>query len=484
MPESRDGNLRRNFIALVEIDRDESVEGGGWVTFDSFAEDSPGVLFEDGEYSDLLTFRAPVEKVLSRFPEEFMLDGNWVLITVEAYCSQDSVPAQVVLFGDGEDPPVIGILSLSGVEQSMAHRLTHLSMLGHAPRARAGFIAGVLDIPLQNTEPHAVAVYDVGQGNCNAIVDIHEHPRIFFDLGWAPNFHRSTRPSEIPDLFRCSAHAFAPVVLSHWDMDHWSYAIARSTYDPGSLTTKHEWHKNALNRFWIARAPEVERHQLGPLALTFYRALTKKQLLLGLSAILLWPNGTKRIQFSGGWLEACSPKDGKPADRNNSGLAMFVQPNPQTGPILLTGDADFPSIPSLAVKRPKALAGMVAPHHGARISPDDVPRPKSGSPAQVVVSVGKDNTYGHPKQDAIDAYLEHGWLPLLTQDRFDCPRCGVRHKHGNTLLKFTGDSSDPQCGCWCVPEGNLCLLPSSLPRPAPRAGVRKTRSRKRSPVKV
>lgn len=484
MPENRDENLHRSFISLVEIERDDSVEGGGWVVFDSFADDSDPYRSIDPMYSALLTLRAPLEKVLKWFPDAMMLDGSWAHITVEAHCSQDSVPAQVVLFGDGEESPVVGILSLSVVDGGSANHLTSLSMLGHAPRTRAGFIAGILDIPLQYVESLAVAVYDVGQGNCNAIVDEYEHPRIFFDLGWAPNFHRSTRPTETPDLFRCSAHSFAPVVLSHWDMDHWSYAIARSTYDPGSLTTKHEWKDGALNRFWIARAPEVERHQLGPLALSFYRALTETELIPGLSAILLWPNDTKRIQFSAGWLEACSPKDGEPGDRNNSGLAMFVQPNPKTGPILLTGDADFPSIPSLAIKRPPALAGMVAPHHGARISSDGVPRPKSDSPAQVVVSVGKGNTYGHPKQDAIDAYQECGWLPVLTQDRLNCPRCGGRHLHGNALLRFTVDSPDPQCGCRCVQAGNLCLLPSSLPKPAPRAGVKRTRSRKKPPVGV
>lgn len=263
----------------------------------------------------------------------------------------------------------------------------------------------------------------------------------------------------------------APVVLSHWDMDHWCYAIKSSTFNPGSLMTRHEWKPEALRRFWITRAPRTEEHKLGPLTMAFYDALRATHLLPGMSSVLLWPESSRRIAFSAGWLEACRHDGTKdvPNDRNNNGLAMFVRPDPKGPAILLTGDADFPCIPSLSRLRKTPLAGDVAPHHGSRISGRHVPRPKKGSPARLVMSVGNLNTYGHPKLEAIQTYHDHGWVSSGTNDRHDCDCDTVAHQHGNTILKF-GKGPDPACGCDCVPNGHMCLHSSTLPVSTPAPG--------------
>ncbi|EJM89742.1 hypothetical protein PMI33_02019 [Pseudomonas sp. GM67] len=476
---------RREFTALVEIERDEqNKENGGWVTFDCFSRKQPrGYSPRDTEL-DLLTLRVSFASVAGLFPSIGESEGRWVKIEVASQISENTISADVVMFGDNAEPVLLHIASVSPIE--LSNWESAIFMLAGEVRSPASFIAGVLDVSLRESGTLAIAAYDVGQGNCNAIVDEHEFPRVFFDLGWAPNFHARTRPSHQPAFFACNHHTAAPVVLSHWDMDHWCYAIARSKYDPVNLTTKHEWNQEALKRFWIARAPEIEQHQIGPLARSFYDALTRKQLMPGISAMLLWPDNCERIRFADGWLEACEPDTRQTRDRNNTGIAMFVRPKGKGPAILMTGDADFPSIPSLATNHRLKLAGMVAPHHGSTITAAAVPKPMRGSPKKLVLSVGDGNSYGHPKQDSIDAYEAAGWdwTVTLTKDRQECSRTYPpyppkhEHNHGNILLKFSIKAKDPQCLCGCVRAGNLCLIPSAAPTSAAVAGVKKTRRKK------
>lgn len=477
---------RRGFTALVEIERNQQDSEGGWVTFDCFSVTPTWQRHRHREEFDLLALRVSFASVAQLFPAIGESEGRWVKIEVTSQATtRESISAEVVMFGDNAETVTLHIAHVSSV--NLNSRENELFRLIGARRSPASLIAGVLDFSLSAAKGLAIAAYDVGQGNCNAIVDEYEHPRVFFDLGWAPNFHRHTRPLLQPDFFSCDSLTTAPVVLSHWDMDHWAYAIARSEYDPANLTTRHVWNVGALNRFWIARAPETEHHHIGPLAQSFYKALEKVRLLPGLPAILLWPEKCQRIRFSDGWLEACEPAPSLARDRNNTGIAMFVRPKGRGPAILMTGDADFPSIPSLKSNTRLQLAGMVAPHHGSRITAGDVPKPMAGSPKTLVISVGHGNTYGHPKQDSIDAYEAAGWngTVVLTRDRQVCDRTCLpihEHNHGNILLKFSTRTKDPRCGCGMVSEGNLCLVPSSVPIVAPVPGIKKVRRRKTKAV--
>ena len=98
-----------------------------------------------------------------------------------------------------------------------------------------------------------------------------------------------------------------------------------------------------------------------------------------------------------------------------------------------------------------------------------------GSPKKLVLSVGKGNSYYHPRQESIDEYQKPGWdwTVVLTQDPHECHSHGRAHMHGNTLLKFSINAADPQCGCGIVQEGNLCLIPSHAPVIAPIAPTRR-----------
>jgi len=481
-PIGEDG--RRAFLGLVEVDRDDKDEvNGGWVTFDSYelGRLGPGPFGFFDNKGGLAAFRASFKAASRRFPNLTGEDGGWVLFEASIQLKEEALIAEVILFGDiqeqGSEPPLVGISRLEIIPEQETGYLKHYAMLTGEKRSPAWLISAMLNIPLQDisTQDLAVAVYDVGQGNCNALVDGCARPRIFYDYGWAPNFHAKSRPAAQPSFHCCDFGQAAPVVLSHWDMDHWCYAIKKSTFNPGSLTTRHEWRDEALQRFWIARRPKFKKHQLGPLSQSFYRALRKSTPYGNLRAILLWPDKLKRVDFDAGWLEACEAPPGALADRNNSGIAMFVRQRRMGPAILLPGDADFPSIPSLRGSAGSRLAGLVAPHHGARVTPGCVPDPMSGSPSRLVISVGKDNSYGHPREEAIREYLNRNWELSSTQDRVRCTEFGAwhaDHMNGNTLLKFENAASDSTNSA-SITHGHLCLRPSEGPFATPVPGKSK-----------
>src|SRR5579871_3626379 len=69
---------------------------------------------------------------------------------------------------------------------------------------------------------HCGAVYDVGQGNCNAILGgnhFTHHPILYFDMGGGVLNNAHTYPNALGSL---CGFMHPPVVLSHWDWDHWS----------------------------------------------------------------------------------------------------------------------------------------------------------------------------------------------------------------------------------------------------------------------
>lgn len=158
-----------------------------------------------------------------------------------------------------------------------------------------------------------VAVYDVGQGNANGICDGAETPLIYFDLGGGVTQNAATFPTALTDF--CYARK-PPVVLSHWDWDHWS-AGARF---------------NAASKLkWI-----VPNQWLGGVHATFAAGL------YAAGNLLVWPAGLDSISVGQVTILKYS---GRGKGRNHTGLAIEVAgPNGQP-PILLAGDARYSAIP-------------------------------------------------------------------------------------------------------------------------------------------
>lgn len=469
----------RAFLAIIE-DADEPLnQDGDWLLIDALAEDHLEVALdrrrvprENRREWDGVVLRCRHTELKARTGRAYGDRSVWYWVLVAATPGEEDVQAEVVLLGDTEGPPMkVGIRDVRIAPEPMARDLTEWAMLMGRAQSVSSFITGLLDIALRGARDVAVAAYDVGQGNCNAIVDQHEHPRVLFDFGWPPNFHAGTRPARRPEMLACDRHARAPVVLSHWDMDHWAFAVRRSQYDARNMSSRSSWDGGALERFWVARAPRMKEHQLGPMHMGLYEELTAKELFPGMSALQLWPDSVHRIRFACGWIEACEPADEGPGDRNNTGLAMFVEDS-RGDLVLLPGDADFRSIGSLAKmrKRKSRLVGLLAPHHGGRISADALPRAKKGSAAMLVYSVGEGNQYGHPKEEAMAAYRKKGWLDHWTSHRVDCPHGHAAHVLGNRLVPFP-HGPVPRCGCECAPGGFLCLSVIAGKAPAASAAA-------------
>lgn len=163
-----------------------------------------------------------------------------------------------------------------------------------------------------------------------------------------------------------------PVIISHWDFDH-------------------------VSGFF--RFPQLQRacwitpvQRLGPGAKKIAAALASRRLLLGWSG--------RRISWSWGELLKCG---GLPTVVNHSGLALIVTlRSGKRG--LLVGDANYDTInlPS------SSFDYLAVTHHGALFT-GILPKP-AGPNSLGVISVGRGNVYGHPKEASIAAHKGAHWL--------------------------------------------------------------------------
>ena len=219
------------------------------------------------------------------------------------------------------------------------------------------------------------AVYDVGQGNANALCRADGMPVLYYDLGGGCLWNTGTYP---PRRSPPSALQFCPrpaVVLSHWDFDHW---FSGSKLNSGK------------GNAWIA-PDQTFGARTGKFAASLasagkLRKWTGKQLTVGDVTLVRCTGGSK----------------------NDSGIALFVELGSDF--LLSPGDAEFNHIPIPSAGR-KPLVGLVATHHGARRLGNPVPKPSI--PATLAYSFGSSNKYGHPSAYARSSYLREGWAKAL-----------------------------------------------------------------------
>lgn len=226
-----------------------------------------------------------------------------------------------------------------------------------------------------------VAVYDVGQGACQAIVDRRRHlPLLYVDFGGGVLYNRWTFPRDTAGF--CFTQR-PPVVLSHWDWDHWSSAAL---------------FPEALRAHWLT--PPVPGT---PIQQSLAAALYKS------GRLHVWPDGgVGEIRRPGLRIERCTGKTS-----NDNGLAVTAYSG-ATGKrnCLLPGDTSYRYIPSvLAGERFSALCMS---HHGGKLHSMHYPTAKSRSVA--VNSAGPRNSYKHPLLSTVAAHLDAGW-PIPPQPR-------------------------------------------------------------------
>lgn len=255
-------------------------------------------------------------------------------------------------------------------DSKIASELSEFFSLNDIPDAGENEILNLLKI---GHKPKFVGVYSVGQGNCNAVCDIQSTPLLYFDFGGGCAANASTYPKGQ----RYCMTRTPPIILSHWDTDHWS---AAST---GRFT-------QATNCKWI-----VPRQKLGPNHLVFAQKIHLK------GNLKIWPKSIPALNIpSIGIIFSCSGKK-----LNDSGLGLLTNFNNTR--ILLPGDADYRYINKGYLNN---LSGLVATHHGANISGISYAISSTARNSKCIFSFGRKNTFKHPRLKSVREHRRNGWL--------------------------------------------------------------------------
>ncbi len=283
-----------------------------------------------------------------------------------------------------------------------------------------------------------VVVYDVGQGNAIGICDPDGKVACYCDLGGGVMGNRKTFPTALNQF---CFHRQPPVVLTHWDFDHWSSANLAG----GQAS----WHST-----WIA----PRQRPLGASHHTLMRQIRRYGKLLLLPA-----------SFRAGWrgrfhLERCTGRG-----RNHSGLALTLarQPNGAGERILFPGDSCYDHITTF---QGSSYLSVVVPHHGGDMKSATTPLKPSQPAARSVYSYGPMNTFKHPRNVTRRNHHRAGWRdPHATRLRITPPYEArntaerLLTRLGHVLLSWNPVTRIPPlccstAGCGCDSSGQRCDL--------------------------
>lgn len=263
-------------------------------------------------------------------------------------------------------------------------------------------------------------VYDVGQGNSIGLCDCTGTVRGYFDIGGGVGPNLSTFPTALT-IF-CFTQS-PPIILSHWDEDHWSSA-------------NHTRGRGALSNEWI-----VPRQILTPGHVALLAAIAGAG-----GKVWFLPSTFVGKWFGQIYLELCTG-----SGRNHSGIALTLSehPNGSGQHILMPGDADYQHIPSF-VGGTQYLS-VVVPHHGGKLKSTTFPTCPGRQSSRLVYSAGPGNTYGHPHPATRLAHHGVGWhdpsvscvAPIRVRETSDRSSAGL----GHVLLGWTPHFSAPPLPC-------------------------------------
>lgn len=322
------------------------------------------------------------------------LEDIWFILDLFLEGMGNASPALVYpgLFAQPRSAFVTGT-ALQGTMPSVqrGRALSGIFSLANLPVLATSSLQHVLSVGVADL----LAVYDVGQGNSNALLEEHlgrPAPRLYYDLGAGVYRNKHTTPAVLQFCFTNRP----PIVLSHWDADHWAGAFANSfggTYP-------------ALQQNWYAPMQKV-----GPVHVAFAHQLissggtmhtyTAVPGTIGICGLAT--NRTLRFTLGSG------------TDRNNTGFVLAVEDNtlqPRRS-WLLTGDCDY--VYFMGHLNPNPPVGLVAPHHGADlVGGMNAPAPVvlQNSYCRLMYSFGAGNKHGkkrHPTAKGMQLHAASGW---------------------------------------------------------------------------
>ena len=294
---------------------------------------------------------------------------EWLELTITSAGS--GLPAQLYrnIFGEGQ---AIGLAGIRAAPPPIQAALNATDPLAPIPDASDQTVERVLQpVPASDF----VAVYDVGQGNMNALCDSTGRPHLYFDMGGGIQGNRKTFPTAFGSA--CFG-ATPPIVLSHWDKDHWAYA---------NVFTQ------ALHMTWIVPRQKPLGKSHGMLV----------QSIVASGTLLVWSPSGGTLPTSHLDLVVANG-----SGRNHSGLNLIAHStqNASADDILMPGDAAYAYIPGML---PKTLLSIVASHHGGALHVSGVPPSAGAAHSRLAYSVGSNNTYRHPTSSARQDHHNAGW---------------------------------------------------------------------------
>jgi competence protein ComEC len=212
----------------------------------------------------------------------------------------------------------------------------------------------------------------------------------------------------------------------------WSRRIRR--LDVLALSHAHSDHMGGMaavirnfrpRELWVAVDPDSEA----------YRELLAEAADLGVAVRHL--RAGSELAWSGTKISILAPEMnyanvGQPV--NNDSLAMRIEFGEAS--VLLEGDAEAPSEQAMVARGLSPVTLLKVGHHGSRSSttPDFF---KALAPKDAIVSVGKGNTFGHPRFEVITRIAARG-TRLYRTDEFGLTTFLLRHD--GTIREITGAS--------------------------------------------
>jgi hypothetical protein len=250
---------------------------------------------------------------------------------------------------------------------------------------------------LSKAKADYLAVYDVGQGNSNALLGAdgscrYAVPTLYYDLGKGVGRNSGTTPGSLEFCFT----KVPDIVLSHWDSDHWAGACIPNS--SGSYP--------ALALRWIAPNQKV-----GTSHIVFAHDVIANS---GKLYIYSASPGTVVVACLSDHRQI-KVAVGTGSDRNNSGIVLAIENAARTCSWLLTGDCDYKYFLATIASAPPI--GLVVPHHGgASCSKSSPPAPfiGNGNYRRAVYSFGPNNKHGstgvtHPTWNSVNSHTLAGW---------------------------------------------------------------------------
>ena len=267
---------------------------------------------------------------------------------------------------------------------------------------------------------------DVGQGDSLLLV-FPDGKRMLVDGGGIPSFGHQTRSQldigedvVAPYLWHRGIRNLDVVVLSHAHEDHIG----------GLPALIGDFHPREL---WTGATPESPTWQ----------TLRKKAAANGVKIVPM--HDPRRFAFGGAEIEVLAPPaDYVPTDipRNNDSLVLRVGYG-RNG-FLLLGDAERPiERDMLAEGEIRRTDVLKVAHHGSRTSSTE-DFVSAVQPVFAVISVGLDNSYGHPNRDVVERLRQHRAVVYRTdQDGLVTIRGDGHRLHVETTWPAAESSNSP-----------------------------------------